>query len=42
MKRNKKLGLLLLALVLVCAAAFAAVRLSPDEEAGEEIGRAHV
>ena len=36
MKRNKKLGLLLLALVLVCAAAFAAVRLSPDEEAGED------
>ena len=36
MKRNKKLGLLLLALVVVCAAAFAAVRLSPDEEAAED------
>ena len=33
MKRTSKLGLLLLALVVVCAAAFAAVRLSPDEEA---------
>lgn len=36
MKRKNRLGLLLLALVAVCAAAFAAVRLSPDETAEED------